>query len=61
MLLSLNNNEEAKRDKLLIAPSYYESKEFFMTKLPEGTEVFFEESFIAQQVYADEIILRFYI
>ncbi len=59
LLLTLNNMEESKREALLIAPLYYESKELFVSKLPEDAEVFFEESFLTNKVYADETVLRF--
>lgn len=59
LLLTLNNMEESKRETMLIAPAYYESKELFISKLPEEAEVFFEETFQPFKVYADEAVLRF--
>lgn len=59
LLLTLNNMEESPREELLLGPAYYEAKELFMARLPEDTEVFFEESFLTCRVYADETVLRF--
>ncbi|MDB5256001.1 MAG: multi-sensor signal transduction multi-kinase [Chitinophagaceae bacterium] len=59
LLLTLNNKEESQREELLLAPAYYEAKEFFLSTLPEDTEVLFEESFFDLKIYAEEAVLKF--
>jgi signal transduction histidine kinase len=59
MLLALNNQEESQREELSAAPAYYESKELFVSTLPDEVVVAFDESIGKQRIVADEMILRF--
>jgi signal transduction histidine kinase len=57
----LNNIEESKREVLTVATAYFEAKEHFVSLLPSDAEVSFEEVFIHQRVYADDVIIKFVI